>query len=248
METLTNLNPAVKKKNLFGFTRIVLPVLLGWLVIGLMFVKEFDPSNLPDYEFSAYTIAFIVLAFVFMLLRDVGMDVAFPPFYRQPYHLETGFSYQRSQRIYISSNSGIYRWLKPCCPFFNERRGQCGAAALLSCSFNLFLDELFFIAICPLLFIFVPAAELFPSGSLFLASFVYIFWGLYIVRLVWTAVLFIGIFRQPQWIKNMLLFLFRLPLLRRWYNNVEALTEHLVLASADFRHPPLSLSGSKLLA
>jgi len=236
---MTRLQPAAKKKNPFGFYRIVLPVLLGWLVIGIMFVKEFDPSNLPDYKFSAYTIAFIVLAFVFMLLRDVGMMWRFRLFtdngitWKQAFHVNALSEFTSAVTpAFIGGSSLVVLFLM--------KEGINAGRSTAIMFINLFLDELFFIVTCPLLFSFVPAAELFPSGSLFLASFVYIFWGLYIVRLVWTSVLFIGIFRQPQWIKNMLLFLFRLPLLRRWYNNVETLTEHLVQASADFRHRPFS--------
>jgi len=45
--------------------------------------------------------------------------------------------------------------------------------------------------------------------------------------------MFIGIFKRPSWIKQILLTLFKLPVLRRWYSNVELLTNNLVQASYD---------------
>jgi uncharacterized protein (TIRG00374 family) len=45
--------------------------------------------------------------------------------------------------------------------------------------------------------------------------------------------MFIGIFKRPNWIKHILLTLFKLPVLRRWYSNVELLTNNLVQASHD---------------
>ena len=45
--------------------------------------------------------------------------------------------------------------------------------------------------------------------------------------------MFIGIFKRPDWIKHILLTLFKMPLLRKWYANVEVLTNNLVQASQD---------------
>ena len=50
--------------------------------------------------------------------------------------------------------------------------------------------------------------------------------------------MFIGIFKRPDWIKHILLTLFKLPVLRRWYSNVELLTNNLVQASHDIGNHP----------
>jgi len=98
---------------------------------------------------------------------------------------------------------------------------------------NLFLDELFFLVVCPIVFLFIPLHDLFNSSSTIVSTFAVVFTGLYFSRLIWTAILFIGIFKRPSWIKHILLTLFRLPFLRRWYDNVDVLTNNLVHTSHD---------------
>ena len=50
------------------------------------------------------------------------------------------------------------------------------------------------------------------------------------------CILFIGTFRRPNWIRQTLLTIFKLPVLRHWYSNVDVVTNNLVHASYDLRN------------
>lgn len=81
---------------------------------------------------------------------------------------------------------------------------------------TLFLDNLFFILMIPLVFLFVNHDELFPShesGSFGLTIW---FWGGFMIILTLCILLFLTIFKYPKLASRFLLFIFRIPFLKRW--------------------------------
>lgn len=78
------------------------------------------------------------------------------------------------------------------------------------------MDNLFFIIMVPLLFLFVNSAAIFPSDNLVDAGINVLFWGGYAVIFTICAILFMGIFMFPKLILTLLNFIFKLPLLRRF--------------------------------
>jgi uncharacterized protein (TIRG00374 family) len=98
---------------------------------------------------------------------------------------------------------------------------------------NLMFDELYFVVVFPILFILLPLHFLFPPISGLMSSFGYVFVTLYFIRLLWTVLLFCSVFVCPYWVTKILTALFRLPVLRRWYNRIEDVSEHIMQASEE---------------
>ena len=71
METVNTPSPNSPKA--FKTYQVLLPILLGLVVIGWLFMKEFDPAILHQLSFTSTSVLFILLAFALMLLRDFGM-------------------------------------------------------------------------------------------------------------------------------------------------------------------------------
>jgi len=61
------------KEKPFKWYEIILPVLIGWLVIGWFFINEFEINYFSTSNFSFIIVLFTILAFLFMLVRDIGM-------------------------------------------------------------------------------------------------------------------------------------------------------------------------------
>jgi len=116
--------------------------------------------------------------------------------------------------------------------FLNKEGITVGRSTAIMIS-NLFLDELFFILICPVIFLFVPLHELFNASSVITSTIGVVFWSVYSVLFVWTFILFIGLFRRPDLIAKLFLLLFKLPFLRRWHDNIATFTETMVNASKE---------------
>ncbi len=216
----------------FKTYQVLIPVLLGLFVIGWLFLDEFNPEVFLSFNFTIFSVMFLILALLLMLMRDFGMMWRF--------RLLTDKELTWTQAFHINVLSEFTSAVTPAAVggsslvvIFLIKEGINAGRSTTIMFVNLFLDELFFLVVCPIVFLFIPIKELFNSSSVIVSSFAYIFTGLYTTRFIWTCIMFIGIFKRPDWIKHILLTLFKLPVLRRWYDKVELLTNNLVQASHD---------------
>jgi len=233
MEKIISPTKATKKvAKPFNTYQVLIPVLLGLIVIGWLFLSEFNPAVFLSFHFTIISVMFLVLALVLMLMRDFGMMWRF--------RLLTDKELTWTQAFHINVLSEFTSAVTPAAVggsslvvIFLIKEGINAGRSTTIMFVNLFLDELFFLVMCPLVFLFVPIHQIFNSSSVIVSSFAYVFSFLYVSRLIWTCIMFIGIFKRPDWIKNILLTIFKLRILRRWYSNVELLTNNLVQASHD---------------
>ena len=221
----------------FNTYQVLIPVLLGLIVIGWLFLSEFNPAVFLSFHFTIYSAMFLILALLLMLTRDFGMMWRF--------RLLTDKELSWTQAFHINVLSEFTSAVTPAAVggsslvvIFLIKEGINAGRSTTIMFVNLFLDELFFLIMCPLVFLFIPINQIFNSSSVIVSSFAYVFSVLYVTRFIWTCIMFIGIFKRPDWIKNILLTIFRLPVLRRWYSNVEILTNNLVQASHDIGNHP----------
>ena len=231
METITQVSPKKVSKP-FKTYQVLIPILLGLVVIGWLFLDEFDPAVFLSFDFNYLSVLFIILAFLLMSMRDFGMMWRF--------RLLTDKDLSWKQAFSVNILSEFTSAVTPAAVggsslivIFLIKEGINSGRSTTIMFVNLFLDELFFLIVCPIVFLFIPLDELFNSSSVIVSTFGVIFTGLYITRLIWTTIMFIGIFKRPNWIRHMLLTLFKLPILRRWYSNADLLTSNLVQASHD---------------
>ena len=231
METITE----AKSKNAtkpFKTYQVLIPILLGLFVIGWLFLDEFDPAVFSSFDFNYASVLFILLAFLLMSMRDFGMMWRFRLLtekdlsWRQAFHINVLSEFTSAVTPAAVGGSSLV-------VIFLVKEGINAGRSTTIMFVNLFLDELFFLIVCPIVFLFIPLNQLFNSSSVIVSTFFVVFTGLYVTRLIWTGIMFIAIFKRPDWIKNILLTLFRLPVLRRWYSNVDLLTNNLVQASHD---------------
>lgn len=234
MEAIINPN-SKKNSKPFKTYQVVIPILLGLLVIGWLFLSEFNPKVFLTFDFTIVSAMFILLAFLLMMLRDFGMIWRFRFLtdndlsWKQAFHINILSEFTTAVTPAAIGGSSLV-------VIFLIKEGINAGRSTTIMFVNLFLDELFFILICPFIFLFIPLNELFNSSSVIVSTFGIVFGTLYVLRLFWISILFIGTFKRPNWIRNMLLTLFKLPILRRWYSNVDLLTNNLVQASHDIGH------------
>lgn len=65
------------------------------------------------------------------------------------------------------------------------------------------------------------------------------FFIVYSLIVFWTLLLYVALFHRPEWVKRLLLAVFRIPLLYRWKGAVETLTDNLVISSHEMSHRSL---------
>lgn len=212
--------------------QVIIPIILGLFVIGWLFIDEFDPSIFLTFNFNYISVLFLVLAFLLMLTRDFGMMSRFRLLtnndlsWKQAFHINTLSEFTSAVTPAVVGGSSLVL-------VFLIKEGISAGRSTTIMFINLFLDELFFIIFSPILFLFIPINQLFNSSSIIVSTFGVVFVTLYIIRLFWISILFIGTFKRPLWIKGIMMTIFKLPILKRWNAKVDALTNNMVETSHE---------------
>lgn len=98
-----------------------------------------------------------------------------------------------------------------------------------------FLDNLFYLLMIPLVFLFVENSQLFPSEAAFSGSSQTIFWfGMGVIFMV-CFILYLSIFRYPRLVGNILSLFVRLPFLSKWKTGAKQTGQDIATASMELR-------------
>lgn len=98
-----------------------------------------------------------------------------------------------------------------------------------------FMDNLFYVVMIPFVFIFIGHSELFPADK---GSSIALSWGFWIgfgVIFSVCTLLYLTIFWYPKLATNFLLFIFRLPFLKRWKFIAKEWGKDIEQASKEFK-------------
>ena len=229
-------------KKFFSAWKVIIPILIGVGVVVLMFWHDAKKENLAEVwnhiHFDTRSILCIILAFLFMMGRDFGMSWRFRALtdHKLPWKsaFEVDFlceftSCVTPSAVGGSSLGGV---------FLSTKGIEFGRATTLMMT-TLFLDELFFVVACPLIFLFTPASELFAYGAGSFAHGIKItFWIVYAILFIWTLILFVGIILKPRWIRSVLDRVTRLKWLKRWNAKAIELGDNMIATSKELRSKP----------
>lgn len=96
-----------------------------------------------------------------------------------------------------------------------------------------FMDNLFYVVMIPFVFLFIHHSALFPTGDS--SALAWWFWIGYSVIFAVCLLLYLTIFWYPKLASRFLLFIFRLPFLRRWKFIAREWGKDIETASAEFK-------------
>lgn len=108
------------------------------------------------------------------------------------------------------------------------------------------MDEIFFITMVPLLYLLMHNKNMFPffEGTFSLlnlqAGIKLVFISSYSLILFYCLIISYGIFISPKKFKQILVAVFKLPVLRKWQNFAEKTGDEIVLASSEIKNMPAS--------
>lgn len=219
--------------------RVAAPVIIGAVVFVWLFHDDFSADTWKVVKWDETSILAIALAWLCMIGRDFGLTWRFKALTAGDLtwvnaarvDLMCEFTSAITPTAVGGSAMGMV--------YLNHEGISFGRAAILTMT-TLFLDELFFVLACPVIFLFLPDKALFgfTSGA-FGEGIRVAFWLVYSGLVVWTAVLFIGIFVRPQAVRHIFMKIFSLKWLKRWQDSVDRMTQNLVATSDDLRGRPL---------
>ena len=222
----------MKEAKQFKISQVLIPIGIGMGVIVWLFMREFDYMSFSEIRFTLCSVGFLLLAFLFMFGRDFGMIWRFRIMSDKKLSWIQAFNIHILNEFTSAVTPSAVGGSALVVLFLNKEGLSVGRSTAIMIT-NLFLDELFFIIICPVIFLFVPLAELFNVTSVISATIGVVFWSIYGILFVWTCILFIGLFYRPDLVAGVFRLIFRLPILSRWHNKMNSFSESLIHASEE---------------
>lgn len=220
--------------------KIFIPIAIGVGVVAWMFYKEFNPQAWDSFHIDMRVVGCIVLAWCFMIGRDFGLSWRFRTV------TDRRISWWQAIRVNMlceftscvtptavgGSTFGVI--------YLNREGIPIGNAATYMFS-TLFLDELFFVVVLPIIMFAVPYHQLFGfEHTTFNEGLQTVFWIVYAGIVIWTALLYVGVFIKPHLIHHTINRIFRLRLLRRWFDKADNMGRQMEGAGREMRSRPAS--------
>lgn len=225
------------KNNGHLLLKTLLPVAFGVIVVALMMFRDFDFKTWQTVDWNFATISCIALAIIFTVGRETGLAWRFRV-------LSDGFlNWKQCLKItllceFVSAITPTTAGGSAVSMVFMKREGiDAGRGTTLTMT-TLFLDELFFVVLCPIVFILEPASRLFGFNAAQLQlsiGFKSAFWIVWAIVCLWTIVLFIGIFIKPHSIGKVLVRIFSFKWLLHWKPSIEKVAQDMVITGKDLK-------------
>lgn len=226
-------------------TRIIYPVLFGLGVVTFMFIRNFNPQILDIIDFNLKTYIWISIALCLMVFRDIGYII------RIKILSDNELSWIKAIRIIL-----LWEFTSAITPsaiggtsvailYVNKEDLGIGKSSAIVMATS-FLDELYFILTFPILLLILKTNRLFiidngTSANIFHINEFFLFAILgYGIKLIFTVILSYGLFFNPRGLKWILLWIFKLPVLRRWRQGANEAGSEIIQSSTELRQKPFS--------
>jgi uncharacterized protein (TIRG00374 family) len=218
----------------FKISQVLIPVGIGIIVIVWLFLDDFSPDSFSDIDLSLYSAGFILLAFLLMFGRDMGLIWRFRTLTDKKLSWRQAFNIHILNEFTSAVTPSAVGGSALVVLFLNKEGINVGRSTAIMIA-NLFLDELFFVIICPVIFLLIPLADLFNVSSVIASTIGVLFWTVYAILVLWTGILYVILFLRPDLISGLFRLIFRLPFLRRWHYKIELFSESLTTASHEIK-------------
>lgn len=217
--------------------RAVYPIIIGLLVVGYMFWRDFDPAVFGDTSFSWDSVLWLLLAFLCMFGRDLGYII------RLKVLSDGQLSWRQALRVIM-----LWEFTSAITPsavggtsvaiIYVHKEGISVGRSSAIVMLTSFLDELYFVIMFPLLLAIVGFDNMFDiaseSGLLVKSLMTFALVG-YVLKLIWVLVLSYGLFINPRGLKWLLMKIFRLRFLRKWYRDMNIVGTDIINSSREIR-------------
>ncbi|OYT11748.1 MAG: TIGR00374 family protein [Bacteroidetes bacterium 4572_112] len=228
----------------FSGWKIILAVLFGISVSIYLITDDFSINNYEKIHLGYISVLFLLLAIVLEAIRDIAY------MYRIRIMTDKKISWKHSFEVIM-----LWEFASALTPsvvggsavalfIVNKEIKNAGKATAIV-MITALLDELFYIIMVPLVFLFVGSQELFISTEFKLFNLgdfptQTIFYAGYGFILLLTSVIVFAIFFKPRLFKSILHAIFSISFLKRWRNNVDQTGDDIITTSTEMRGKDLS--------
>lgn len=222
--------------------KIILPVLLGLAVVVWFIAKDIDKSSMSEITFTWKSTFWIFTAILLIVARTFGYMARIRTL------TDNELTWMQSFRIII-----LWEFTSAITPstvggtafavIFLHKEGINVGRSTAVVLVTSFLDELYFVIMFPILILIVGKNSIFiesiqDTGWSFMNNIFYVALFGYSIILTWVLLVGYGLFFKPVKIKNLIISLFRLPVLRRWKGSAIKAGDDIITSSEDLKHKP----------
>ncbi len=240
-------NEVIKEESPGNFVKrirprqIILPIFIGLGIVFLLLYFQLKGNKIPFHllKFTKYTALWLLIAALCMIIRDWGYIIRFKILsegrvsWRQAFKVIMLWEFASAVSPSAVGGTGV-------AVIFVHKEGiSIGRSSAIVMATS-FLDELYFILMFPILVLSVNSDNLFnvKQTSSLANSFVYLAIIGYSIKLLYNIIIAYGLFKNPHIIKNIILRLFSLKLLRRWRKKARRAGLDIVKNSHELRKKP----------
>ncbi len=225
--------------NIFRTRRVIYPILIGMGVVLFLIYKKFDAQAFKIIEFTPIVIFWFFFALLLMMLRDLGYMLRLMVLSDKKINIRQAFKIIMLWEFASAITPSVIGGTSVAIIFVNKEGLSLGRSSAIVMATS-FLDELYFILVFPILILFLSGGELFASeGMSFTNKFFYFAVIGYSVKLIFTLFLSYGLFKNPRGLKWLLLWVFKLPILRKWRQGAQKAGDEIITSSVELRRKPL---------
>ena len=220
-------------------SRVIIPMLIGFLVVFYMIYKEFDKESFSTLKLSYYAFLWFALAILMMLVRDIGYMIRLKILAGKELKWKSVINiillWEFTSAITPSAIGGT-----SVAVYFIHKEGVSVGKSTAIVMATSILDELYFVLMFPLVILLVSWQNLFQIGAEigtldFTNKYFYFAVFGYSIKLVFVSIIIYALFFNPKSIKKLLVFIFKLRFLKRWRNGAEKTGNDLILASEELK-------------
>lgn len=211
-----------------------MPLLMGLFAIIWFLSSEFNPSSLKGFYFTQKMICGVLLAFLFIILRDIFVTYRF--------RLISGneLSWSKALKVHILcefmaaitpsiiGNGGI------AIIFLKKEKIPIAKSSAITISL-LFLDELFLTLISPIPLLFFSPHDLFHVTPILQSGIKAVFVSVYLMVILWTIFLYLALFRGTPLLKKTLHKIFSVRCLQKYQYKVDTMMNNLVISANELK-------------
>lgn len=224
-----------KTRDLLRPKYVALPIAIGLIAVGIMFWRDSEQFDFSLINISTKSIAYFLLAVLFMAGRDFGLTWRFRTL--------TDHDITWGQALRVNMLCEFTSAVTPSTVggssfgmiYLTGEGLNLGRSTAIMIT-TLFLDELFYVVACPVALALIGFSGLFDMANQQISASIRItFWIVYGGLSLWALILGLGIFVKPTAIRALLIGICRLPLLRRWQKDAAEMGDAIVATSKELR-------------
>ena len=222
--------------------RIIIPVVLGIGVVLWLILRDFNVNVFREINFTWKSVFWLVIACCCMIGRDLGYIIRIRILSEKDLNWRQAFRVIMLWEFTSAITPSTVGGTAVAVVFIHKEGLSVGrsTAVVLATSF---LDELYFVIMFPLILLIVGKDILFTTsfegtGGALLNNLTFVAVAGYGLILAWVLFVGYGLFLNPEGIRKTIIWLFRLPILRRFQDSAIKAGNDIVESSHELKRKP----------